>query len=90
MPERRPEWLATFVTTSAADVGCEETWRLIHVYADALVAGEDPEMRFPGIAAHLASCPPCADDLAGLLSALDTAHRVAHERGTEQKDPPRG
>ncbi len=52
------------------DVGCDEAWALVHVYAELVAAGEDPEDRFPGVSAHLASCGPCADDFQGLLIAL--------------------
>ena len=34
------------------------------------MAGENPEDRYPGIAAHLRSCLPCADDLDGLVAAV--------------------
>jgi hypothetical protein len=56
-----------FLTTNPADVGCDETRRLMHVYAEAILAGTP---RHPGIAAHLEDCPPCADELEGLLAAI--------------------
>ncbi|HEX3359718.1 MAG TPA: hypothetical protein VHS74_01890 [Solirubrobacterales bacterium] len=59
-----------FLTTDPADVGCEETVELLHVYADLVLAGEDPEARLPGIAAHLRDCDPCGEDLQGLLAAV--------------------
>lgn len=62
--------LARFLTTDPRDVGCDEAWRLIHVYAELVVSGGDPEVDHPGITAHLASCGPCADDFQGLLAAL--------------------
>lgn len=59
-----------FLTTDPADVGCEETMELLHVYADLVLAGKDPEAHLPGIAAHLRDCHPCAEDLQGLLAAV--------------------
>jgi hypothetical protein len=59
-----------FLTTDPADVGCEEALALLHVYADLILAGEDPEAHLPGITAHLRTCHPCAEDLKGLLAAL--------------------
>jgi hypothetical protein len=59
-----------FLTTDPADAGCEETMELLHVYADLILAGEDPEARLPGIAAHLRDCHPCVEDLQGLLAAV--------------------
>jgi hypothetical protein len=61
---------ARFLLTDPRDVGCDEAWRLIHVYAEQVAVGSDPERDFPGIAAHLAACGPCADDFQGLLLTL--------------------
>jgi hypothetical protein len=47
---------------------------ILHVYAE-LVA-DDPaaaEELYPGVAAHVRACGPCATDLAGLLELLRTA-----------------
>lgn len=62
--------LGRFLRTDPRDVGCEEAWALVHVYAELVLAGGDPEERFPGVTAHLASCGPCEDDFQGLLSVL--------------------
>ena len=59
-----------FTSTDPADVGCERTLDLLHAYAELIVGGEDPEQRYPGLAAHLRACPPCSDDLEGLLAAM--------------------
>jgi hypothetical protein len=56
-----------FLTTHPDDVGCDETRRLLHVYAEVILAGT---AWHPGIAAHLEDCPPCADELEGLLAAI--------------------
>ena len=61
--------LARFLTTDPADVGCDEALRLLHIYVDLLQAGEDPEVRLPGLAVHFRDCGPCAEDLAGLLAS---------------------
>jgi hypothetical protein len=65
--------LERFLRTDPRDAGCAETRRLLHVYVDALLAGEDPEQRHPGIAAHLRHCPPCTDELDGVLAAIAQA-----------------
>ena len=62
--------LDRFLRTDARDVGCDQAWEVVHVYAELVVAGEDPEQPFPGVTAHLASCGPCADDFQGLLQTL--------------------
>jgi hypothetical protein len=58
-----------FLRTDPHDAGCEETRRLLHVYAEQPLAGDAPELRHPDLAAHLRDCPPCADELDGLLAA---------------------
>jgi hypothetical protein len=62
--------LERFLETDPRDVGCDEAMELLHVYAELAAAGEDPEQQYPGIAAHLRSCPPCDDDFEGLLAAI--------------------
>jgi hypothetical protein len=62
--------LQRFLNTDPADVGCGETMEVMHVYAEMVLAGEDPERRYPGVAAHLRACGPCEQDLEGLLAAL--------------------
>ena len=66
----RPEALERFLQTDPADAGCTKTVDLLDAYAELIVAGENPEDRYPGIAAHLRSCLPCADDLDGLVAAV--------------------
>jgi hypothetical protein len=62
--------LQRFLNTDPADVGCAETMEVMHVYAEMVLAGEDPERRYPGVTAHLRACGPCEQDLEGLLAAL--------------------
>lgn len=62
--------LERFLQTDPADAGCGETLELMHVYAELVLAGEDPERRYPGVTAHLRACGPCEQDLDGLLAAL--------------------
>jgi hypothetical protein len=67
MSER--ERLDRFLRTDPRDVGCDEAMAVLHIYVALAVAGQDPAERYPGIAAHLAACGPCAEDFAGLLLA---------------------
>jgi hypothetical protein len=60
-----------FLATDFRDVGCEEAMEILHVYAELVVSGRNPEGLYPGVAAHLRACGPCAEDLQGLLSALE-------------------
>ena len=61
--------LDRFLRTDPRDVGCDEAIAVLHIYVDLVAAGEDPAERYPGVAAHLAACGPCAEDFAGLLMA---------------------
>ncbi|HVW46591.1 MAG TPA: hypothetical protein VHA76_06040 [Solirubrobacterales bacterium] len=83
MPDPAPDKdaLARLLATDPADVGCAETLALLDVYVDALLAGGSVERTYPGIAAHLRDCAPCAEDLAGLLAAV---------RAERDADPGRG
>jgi len=73
--------LLAFLETDPRDVGCARAWELVHVYAEMVGAGEDPEELFPGVTAHLASCGPCEQDFQGLLTAM--RHEATRsERGT--------
>lgn len=52
------------------DTGCDHAMQVLHVYAELTAEGGDPEARYPGVAAHLSACGPCAEDLAGLLELV--------------------
>ena len=66
------EELERFLDTNPEDVGCDEALRVLHIYAELVLddeSGEEAARRYPGVAAHLLACGPCADDLEGLLAA---------------------
>lgn len=64
-----PGALEGFLSPDPIDAGCGETIAMLDVYVDLLLAGGDPERLLPGIATHLRDCPPCRQDLEGLLAA---------------------
>jgi len=64
------ERLERFLRTDPRDVGCDEAMAVLHIYADLAAAGKNPAERYPGVAAHLAACGPCAEDFTGLLAAV--------------------
>lgn len=64
-----------FLATDPRDVGCDEAMEVLHIYAD-LPAGIRTQ-RYPGVAAHLCACGPCADDFDGLLAAIAAEGRPA-------------
>lgn len=62
--------LDEFLRTDPRDVGCAEALRLLHIYVDLILddaTGAEAARRYPGVAAHLLACGPCADDREGLL-----------------------
>lgn len=66
--------LVAFLTTDPRDCGCDEALAVLHVYADLYAADPDLAARDqPAVAAHLAACGPCAEDLVGLLAAITPA-----------------
>jgi hypothetical protein len=66
--------LERFLNTNPQDVGCGEAMEILHIYVDLVQAGDDPEARYPGVAAHLQACGPCSEDFDGLLAAVSRAH----------------
>lgn len=59
-----------FLHTDPRDVGCDQAMEILHIYVDLVAIGDDTEARYPGIAAHLRACGPCAEDFEGLLAAV--------------------
>ena len=62
--------LERFLSTDPLDVGCAQTMELLDVYVELVLADAGAEARFPGVAAHLRACDPCAEEFAGLLAAI--------------------
>jgi hypothetical protein len=47
----------------------------LHIYVELILdddTGAEANRRYPGVAAHLLACGPCADDYEGLLLAAGT------------------
>ncbi len=62
--------LKRFLHTDPEDSGCAKTFALIHAYVERELARGDAADRYPGIAKHLATCDPCAEDYRGMVSLL--------------------
>jgi hypothetical protein len=62
--------LERFLRTDPRDVGCTEAMELLHVYVELVAADAAAAQRYPGVAAHLQACGPCAEDFEGLLAAV--------------------
>ena len=60
-----------FVRTDPSDTGCAGAMAVMDVYAELAVAAQPvAEQRYPGVAAHLRVCDPCAQDLEGLITLI--------------------
>ena len=62
--------LERFLRTDPRDVGCDRAIEIMHVYVDLVATDPPAARRYPGLAAHLRACGPCADDFDGLLAAV--------------------
>lgn len=72
--------LEQFLRTDSRDVGCGQALRILHVYVDLVLSetGQAAARRYPGVAAHLLACGPCAEDYDGLLAAAGEPSRGGH------------
>jgi hypothetical protein len=57
-----------FLAADPLDPGCDAGVPIIDQYVELELAGEDPALRFPGMAVHLRSCSACRADHDGLLA----------------------
>jgi hypothetical protein len=61
--------LADLLHADPADSGCRHGFENIDQYVELELAGQDATAHFPGLAAHLRSCPACRLDHEGMLIA---------------------
>jgi hypothetical protein len=52
------------------ELTCEACFEELDRYVEAELAGEDADAAIPGMRAHLAGCPACAEDHESLLAFL--------------------
>lgn len=57
--------------TREDELGCDEVYRLMDVFAEAAIRGENPEELMPLIQLHLELCPDCWEEYQALLRILD-------------------
>jgi hypothetical protein len=58
------------------EVGCDACFELLDRYVELELEGADGEAAIPGLAAHLAGCPACAEEQES-LRALVAAERTS-------------
>jgi hypothetical protein len=66
--DRRPseELLARVLGPGAHELTCEECFAQLDRYVELTLADADPDETVPGMRAHLAGCPACAEDFRSL------------------------
>lgn len=66
------DWTALdrLLATDPRDTGCAHAMDVLHVYAELVAGGADAQARHGHVAAHLAVCGPCNEDLDGIVALL--------------------
>ena len=67
--------LERFLRTDPRDVGCDQALTVLHIYVDLVLveSTDSAAVHYPGVAAHLLACGPCADDFDGVLTLAGDA-----------------
>jgi hypothetical protein len=63
--------LARVLGPAGPEVACEVCFEQLDVYVELERSGADAEAAVPGMRAHLAGCPACAEDREALHALLD-------------------
>jgi hypothetical protein len=56
------------------EVGCDECFDRLDEYVELELAGEDAELRVPGMRAHFEGCPACHEEHESLLALVRKTH----------------
>jgi hypothetical protein len=54
------------------ELTCDECFEHLDRFVELELEGRDPEVAVPGMRAHLAGCPACAEDHASLLALVES------------------
>jgi hypothetical protein len=60
------------------EITCEECFEHLDRFVELEVGGADPDAAVPGMRAHLAGCPACAEDHASLLEFVRSGDDSTH------------
>lgn len=64
------ELLRGLLGPGAAELSCEECFAVLDRYVELTIAAEAVDEKVPGMRAHLAGCPACAEEYRGLRELL--------------------
>jgi hypothetical protein len=73
MKDETRDRLARLLGPAEPEVSCETCFEELDRYVELERAGVDAEAAVPGMRAHLAGCPACAEDHEALHALLDAA-----------------
>ncbi|HEX6713062.1 MAG TPA: hypothetical protein VF066_06740 [Thermoleophilaceae bacterium] len=60
------------------ELTCEQCFEHLDHFVELELGGSDPESAVPGMRAHLAGCPACAEDHASLLALVRNPDESTH------------
>jgi anti-sigma factor RsiW len=66
----RDEILSRALGPGAPELTCEQCFEELDRYVELTLAGEAADERVPGMRAHLAGCPACAEDFDSLRALV--------------------
>lgn len=64
------ETLRRLLGPAGPEIGCDECFDRLDEYVELELAGDEPDAGVPGMRAHLAGCPACAEEHASLLELV--------------------
>lgn len=67
---RHDDLVGRLLGPAGPEIGCEECFDRLDEYVELELAGADADARVPGMRAHLAGCPACAEDHGSLLELV--------------------
>lgn len=73
--DKGEELLERVLGPGVPELSCEECFAELDRYVELKVAALDADRRVPGMRAHLAGCPACAEDYRGLRDLLTASDR---------------
>ena len=69
------DWLERIYTTAEVEMDCEQFQALLSAYVDLEIAGQGAAPYLAQVKAHLAQCPDCAEEYAGLRKVAELEAR---------------
>ena len=70
--------LRALLGPNGPEISCEECFEHLDRFVELEVGGADPDAAVPGMRAHLAGCPACAEDHESLLEFVRSGGDSTH------------